>query len=317
MKIVRNGIDLKNDYAWFDIKNIEEETYLLCDVFFQKNENSVVVIEQGTHVTKALFEKLAKKEGLYVKKGDEHKYKIKCENLQDFIGYNRTNNKQNLLFLYLITHRVLRDYLESQNNEIDLDCVAKIVKSIISLIHHDKNYIHKTITNFVNSHDFKTHSLHVCFYSIHLAHKLKLTQNQLMQVGTAAFLHDVGLKKIDSHIIENSKELTFEELELVHEHPKYSVEILKENHIHDPFILDAVLHHHESYEGGGYPDKLTHLQISPFASILSLADIFDALTSDRPHRKAMDTFKALSVMKEDLRKGKINERYFKVFVKSI
>jgi HD-GYP domain-containing protein (c-di-GMP phosphodiesterase class II) len=76
------------------------------------------------------------------------------------------------------------------------------------------------------------------------------------------------------------------------------------------------MHHHESHDGTGYPDALLSEEISPFASILSVCDVFEALTNDRPYRKKYSTFNALKIMmKDDEMVNKFNQEYLKSFLK--
>ncbi|MDQ1337456.1 MAG: hypothetical protein QG617_423, partial [Campylobacterota bacterium] len=95
-----------------------------------------------------------------------------------------------------------------------------------------------------------------------------------------------------------------------------SVEIIKQNHIHDPYILDAVMHHHERYDGSGYPNNLTKGDISDFASILAICDVFDALTNSRAHRKNYSSFDALKMMMRDSEMvNGFNQRYLHLSLK--
>jgi putative nucleotidyltransferase with HDIG domain len=152
---------------------------------------------------------------------------------------------------------------------------------------------------FINENMLKNHSLHVAIYALTLGHALKFNDEQLLQLGIAALLHDVGFKKIDAAIINKEAPLTPQENKLIQKHSLYSVEIIKQNNIHDPYIIDAVMHHHERYDGTGYPDGRTREEISSFASILAICDVFDALTNNRPHRKHFTSFNALKMMMRD------------------
>lgn len=148
-----------------------------------------------------------------------------------------------------------------------------------------------------------------------LGNALALDDEELSKLGIAALLHDVGIKKIDSHIIEKENKLSFKEYERVHQHPLLSVQIIKHNKIFDPYIIEAVTHHHENYDGSGYPDGLIARQISIFSSIISITDVFDALTNTRPNRDAYSSFDALKIMMHDKTMvKKFNLKYMKVFL---
>lgn len=139
-----------------------------------------------------------------------------------------------------------------------------------------------------------------------------------MQVGKAGLLHDLGLKKIDTSIIKKDAELDTTELKEIQKHSQYSVDIIKQNRIHDQYIINAIMHHHEQYDGNGYPKQLNRDEIGIFASILSICDVFDALTNNRPHRKQHTSFDAIKMMiKDKSMLGKFNHQYLQIFLKSL
>jgi HD-GYP domain-containing protein (c-di-GMP phosphodiesterase class II) len=139
--------------------------------------------------------------------------------------------------------------------------------------------------HFIDKQEIDIHSLQVMIYAITLANALHLSDKELFLLGEAALFHDLGLKKIDDNIIYKKTKLTDDEMYEMHRHTIYSTEIIKQNDIINPFIIDAVLHHHEQYNGKGYPNQLEKKHISIFASILSICDVFDALTTQRSYRK--------------------------------
>jgi HD-GYP domain-containing protein (c-di-GMP phosphodiesterase class II) len=104
---------------------------------------------------------------------------------------------------------------------------------------------------------------------------------------------------------------------VVQKHPDYSVEIVMKNYIHDPYIIDAIKHHHESHDGNGYPDGLSGNAISEFSSIICISDVFDALTNNRAYREKHSTFDALKIMmKDETMVNRFNQNYLKVFLQS-
>ncbi|MDK9694328.1 MAG: HD domain-containing protein [Sulfurimonas sp.] len=206
--------------------------------------------------------------------------------------------------------------MSSPENKIHANCVTLIIKSIIYLIKHDVNFVKNTMPHFINNDALVNHSLHVAIYALVLGNQLQYTEEQLLQLGTAGLLHDVGLKKIDHSVITKAAKLSEAENKSVQKHPQYSVEIIEQNKIHDPYILDAVMHHHERYDGSGYPNNLTKVEISDFASILAICDVFDALTSVRPHRKQHSSFQALKMMMKDSEMvNQFNQKYLLMALK--
>jgi len=149
-----------------------------------------------------------------------------------------------------------------------------------------------TIRSIVNAIDAKDpytkgHSERVTKYSVLLAKHLKLQQNIIESVQLASLLHDVGKIGIDEKILRKPSKLTDEEYNEIKKHPVIGENILKPIESLKE-ILPAIRHHHERWDGRGYPDNLKENQIPFIARIIALADTYDAITSDRPYRKGKD-----------------------------
>ncbi|OHD97735.1 MAG: phosphohydrolase [Sulfurimonas sp. RIFCSPHIGHO2_12_FULL_36_9] len=299
MKIIKTKLNYANSYTLFDINTLAVGEVVLFDILIKKEDGYIIIIEAGTVLSENLYDKLKKQEGLYIAKKDEEKQILSCESLKYYIRHNKDNIQKRVQLLYDVNSQLFDIYLSNKDNKINLECVELIVKSIIYLIKYDEIFIRNTMPYFINENMLKNHSLHVAIYALTLGNALKFKDEQLLQLGTAALLHDVGFKKIDAAIINKETPLSPQENKLVQKHPLYSVEIIKQNHIHDPYIIAAVMHHHERYDGTGYPEGRTRKEISDFASILAICDVFDALTNSRPHRKNFTSFNALKMMMRD------------------
>jgi len=128
------------------------------------------------------------------------------------------------------------------------------------------------------------HSLNVQKYSLEFAHFLKLNPYQLKLLSLASLFHDIGKIAIDSYILEKPYALTVEEFEEIKKHPEAGFRIL--NTVIDfGEVSDIVLHHHEHYDGKGYPKGITAETIPYLSRIITLADAFDAMCNDRPYRQ--------------------------------
>jgi putative two-component system response regulator len=130
------------------------------------------------------------------------------------------------------------------------------------------------------------HSERVTDIAIKIALELGIDETNVEKIRLAGLLHDIGKIGVREHILNKPGKLTEEEFEQVKTHSKIGEHILRPV-IKDKDILDMVIHHHERCDGMGYPDGLVDSQISVQASILAVADAYDAMTSDRPYRKAL------------------------------
>ncbi len=104
-------------------------------------------------------------------------------------------------------------------------------------------------------------------------------------LSISAILHDIGKIAVPEQILDKPAKLTDEEFDIVRKHPRAGADIISSIPSYDP-ILAGIIHHHERWDGTGYPDGLKGENIPLFARIICLADVYDALTADRPYRSA-------------------------------
>ncbi len=140
------------------------------------------------------------------------------------------------------------------------------------------------------------HSKKVSDYAVALAEALGLSKDVIDTIRAAGLLHDVGKIAVPDSILNKKGALNDEEWELIRDHPKLGIEILR--HIIDLVsCIPVILHHHEHYDGSGYPAGLKGDNIPLGSRILSIADAFDAITSPRPYRKQLPVQEALDELK--------------------
>jgi len=135
------------------------------------------------------------------------------------------------------------------------------------------------------------HARRVAFYATLLCEKLLLSASQREEIRLAAFLHDLGKVGIPTDILERADALDPDERDAVQEHPRGGARLLGPLDI-APGVGLAVRHHHEWWDGTGYPDGLSGEDIPLAARIISVADAYDAMTSDRPYRSALGSVRA-------------------------
>jgi len=144
----------------------------------------------------------------------------------------------------------------------------------------------------VNLNDIRTyddytfgHSVNVCVLSLLMGTALGYNQLKLRDLGAGAILHDLGKVYIPSHILQKTACLTEEEFKEVQQHCEKGFEIIRNNKELSILSAHAALQHHERYDGRGYPQGLRGEDILEFARIVAIADVYDALSADRPYRK--------------------------------
>lgn len=142
------------------------------------------------------------------------------------------------------------------------------------------------------------HSMNVALICNLFAHWLKYDKEETQVLTLAGLLHDIGKMMIPPSIIKKPGKLTKEEYRVIQEHPSLGYNILKEQNI-DPRIAKAAYQHHERCDGGGYPNGLTLNEIEPFAKIVAIADVYDALTANRVYRGPICPLEVIGVFQTE------------------
>ena len=159
------------------------------------------------------------------------------------------------------------------------------------------------------------HSVAVCALMVGLGRQLGLPTEQLRNVGMAGMLHDLGKMLMPLQVLNKPGKLTDDEFTVMKSHPERGHEMLVQGGAVGPMVLDVCLHHHEKIDGSGYPHGLRGEQISLFAKMGAVCDVYDAITSVRPYKAGWDPGESLRRMAQW--KGHFEPRVFQAFVKTV
>ena len=146
--------------------------------------------------------------------------------------------------------------------------------------------------------DTNAHNYRVTILAIHLGRALRLEFKELQRLVKGSFLHDLGKIAISDSILLKPGKLTEEEFTIMKTHVKHGIDIISSYQWLED-ACDVVNHHHEKFDGSGYPDKLSGNQIPVNARIFAVVDVFDALASVRPYKKARTLDETLTEMSRD------------------
>lgn len=141
------------------------------------------------------------------------------------------------------------------------------------------------------------HSERVAVYAEAMSVRMGMGEEELRTVTISAILHDIGKFAVSESILDKPGPLTEEEMAVVRTHPDVGAKILSGIPFYET-IMPGVLHHHERWNGSGYPDGLAGADISLNGRILAIADVYDAITDDRPYRRGWGGEEAIRFMKE-------------------
>ncbi|MCI5157680.1 MAG: HD domain-containing protein [Candidatus Electrothrix sp. AUS1_2] len=144
---------------------------------------------------------------------------------------------------------------------------------------------------------------------------LGIPREQLVDIGTAALLHDVGKGRIPSEIIYKRGRLTDEEFALMRSHPEFGAEILLEHKEATPMQIAAAWGHHIRFDGGGYPASPSWAVRSRFIHLIQICDVFEALTAVRPYKPSITPLAAFGIMVND--KGAFDPGLLSAFITAL
>ncbi|MDP2001086.1 MAG: HD-GYP domain-containing protein [Rhodoferax sp.] len=160
------------------------------------------------------------------------------------------------------------------------------------------------------------HSVAVCAMMVALAKQLGLDEAQVRSAGLAGLLHDLGKAVMPIEVLNKPGKLTEEEFSIIKSHPVEGHKMLLGGVDVDPIVLDVCLYHHEKTDGTGYPEGLKGPEISLFAKMGAVCDVYDAITSNRPYKAGWDPAESLRKMAE-WATGHFDPQVFQAFVKSM
>ena len=160
------------------------------------------------------------------------------------------------------------------------------------------------------------HSVAVCAMMIALARQLGMGEEEARTAGMAGLMHDLGKAAMPIEVLNKPGKLTDAEFAIMKSHPTEGHRMLQAMGLTDPVALDVCLHHHEKVDGSGYPEGLKSEQISLYAKMGAVCDVYDAITSNRPYKAGWDPAESLRKMAE-WAPGHFDQRVFQAFVKSL
>ena len=160
---------------------------------------------------------------------------------------------------------------------------------------------------FIRDSGTQRHLDRVSELAISLGKKLNRPEREFEALRYGGALHDIGKLGVPKVVLNKSGPFNDEERAIMKAHPDIGFKICNPLRQNLGKALEVVRHHHERLDGSGYPDGLKGSAVSMVSRIIAVADIYDALTSDRPYRKAMSKENALKILQKESREGKLDK----------
>lgn len=188
-------------------------------------------------------------------------------------------------------------YLYSDTSSPNLlDTASTVTSSLVnSIMENDAVALNIDTLKVSDEYTFQ-HSVDVATISILIAKECNMPESDIKKIGMTGLLHDLGKSMIPNELLNKAGKLTEEEFAIMKKHSLFGYQLLKEKPDIPSEVLLGVLQHHEKLNGKGYPLGLTAQQISPYAKILTIADIYDALVTERPYKKAFSPHDAIEMI---------------------
>jgi len=181
---------------------------------------------------------------------------------------------------------------------IEIAAVEPLVDDIAASVARDPSAMVK-VTRLKTKNEYTyLHSVAVCALMINLARHIGLDEGDIRTIGMAGLLHDIGKMAIPEEVLEKPGRLTDDEVAIVRAHPEQGHQMLIDCPHVSGIALDVCLHHHERIDGGGYPFGLHGGELSIHARMAAICDVYDAVTSNRPYKRAWSANDALARMLE-------------------
>ncbi len=239
---------------------------------------------------------------VYIQDGEEQQEKEKVSissAAKQNIERLHTNDRSKVTLSASVRKRVAEGIQFIYNNtdakEV-VDATNSIADDLLSTIEAN-NAIAIDISSLKTSDEYTfKHSVDVATIAMIVAKNQGLPKAQIHEIGVTGLLHDVGKTKIPLEILNKPERLDDEEFSVMKQHTVFGYEIIKKNKEYSAAVALGVLQHHEKINGAGYPFGMKEDKICPYAKILSVADIYDALVTERPYKPALSQRNAIEII---------------------
>lgn len=200
--------------------------------------------------------------------------------------------------LYISTIREIFKKLATED-QVDYSTISDLSK-LISQNLKNSSYIVENLLSLRDVDEYTyTHSLNVAFYCMLMGKWLNLSMEQIMEIIKAALLHDIGKIKVPNEILNKPGRLTQNEFEEMKKHTIFGYDLINTSNELGINVKQSILMHHERADGSGYPLGKDYDEIPRYAKIIAIADVFDAMTSNRVYKKKTTPFTAFKMFYSD------------------
>ncbi len=271
------------------VEKLREGMQLADDVYSASATEYNLIYEKGCFLSSYMIEDLQKRgiKSVNIVGGGIEDVSTPKSNLENEENIRRTKKISKNLTRALTDLNAIFECGEEikEISSASADRVDKIADDIVTDISSNSDFLANQMIALQNYDDYTyKHCLRVAMLAAAVSKEINLPPEEVKEVVVSGLLHDIGKSNIDHDIIIKPGKLTDEEFEEIKRHPLIGYNILKNGDHYNSNILAGVLFHQEKFDGTGYPTGMSGKKIPLIARILSVCDVFDALTSNRPYR---------------------------------
>jgi len=313
-----HAVNNEADFFPINISSLRLDTVTNFDLFIQVRPDEPAVLYAERHIpfTEDSRRRLEDNqvENLYISTGQHGDYRRYLEeNLQDILTDASITIDDKSEILHSSAHGIISDVMNSGAIGEGIERSSELIQCTVDFVFGQRSALKHLIQKASRDYFSYTHAVNVAVMGIALAQRMGYESHRLQEFGMGAIMRDIGMSQIDPRISENPGRLTVNEFEVIKQHPVMSEGMLSDASTVSSSAMAIIRHHHEKLDGSGYPDGLGGDEIPRLVRLCTMLDIFDALSTERPYKKAMTSFEALKLMNKELR-GEIDHELFQAFV---
>lgn len=257
------------------------------------NDKGNVLIQKGIGLTAQMISRLIRQGITYIYVEDELTNDIQIASvISEEARIDATNTIKDTFYDIKQKGFGNRSYiLEKKSSQL-----TTIIERLLDEIMYRENALSLLSDVFVTDDYIFQHSINVTIYALAIGTELKLPRQKLVEIGIGAMLHDIGKIFIDQDILKKKSKLSLIEYEAIKCHTQYGYDFLKNQDNLPLAVAHCAFQHHERLDGSGYPRGICGQEIHLYGKVLAVADVFDAVTSNRSYREAMLPHEGLEIL---------------------
>ena len=290
-----------------DSKILNKNADLAFNIFYKQgtnDDNFVLYASKDPRYREKVHELLQSSdfmEELYIHEDDLTLYFEHATNsLRDYVLHSDASPEKKMEKVYDLSKDVTQQFFEANSSPEILRGSDKVVDLMETCLSNNELGFFGLTKIMEKDYYTYTHSINVGLLCMSFALKMEMPADEVHELGLGGMLHDVGKSKIPREIINKKGALTQEEFELIKIHTENGEDVMNELGCYGEKVIQMVGQHHEKYNGSGYHRGLAGEDISLFARICKLTDVYDALTTRRSYKKSLKTLQALTIMKTQM-----------------